>query len=99
MWFRNLTLFRFSKDIAKSLSSLEDDLGKQRLRSCGPLELATRGFVSPYGAGEDTLVHRVQQHALVTLGGEDKLLPSSVVNDELAARLQKIKAKTHKNVG
>jgi recombination associated protein RdgC len=99
MWFRNLTLFRFSKDLAKSFKSLETDLAKKPLRHCGKIELATRGFVSPYGQDSEELVHRSQHFALVTIGAEDKLMPSSVVNDELAARLQKIKAKSGKNVG
>ena len=47
MWFRNLTLFRFSKSAAKSLKSLESRLGEHRLRACGPIELATQGFISP----------------------------------------------------
>ncbi|MBN8885401.1 MAG: recombination-associated protein RdgC [Rudaea sp.] len=99
MWFRNLTLFRFSPAVAKSLKSLEDDLVEKKLRPCGPIELATRGFVSPFGRNEEALVHRTGEFALVTLGGEDKLLPSSVINDELAARLQKIAEKTGRKPG
>jgi len=52
------------------------------------LELATNGFVSPYGRGEEILAHRVGTYALLALGREDRLLPSSVVNDELAARFE-----------
>ena len=99
MWFRNLTLFRFSSTIAKSLKSLESDLDEKRLRPCGPIELATRGFISPYGRDEKSLVHRVGKFVLLTIGGEDKLLPSSVINDELSARLQKIAEKTEERVG
>ena len=99
MWFRNLTLFRFSSTIAKSLKSLESDLDEKRLRPCGPIELATRGFISPYGRDEKSLVHRVGKFVLLTIGGEDKLLPSSVINDELSARLQKIAEKTGERVG
>ncbi len=98
MWFRNLTLFRFSSAIAKSLKSLESDLDKKRLRPCGPIELATRGFISPHGRGETPLVHRVGKLALLTIGSEDKLLPSSVINEELGARLQKIGEKTGKRI-
>jgi recombination associated protein RdgC len=99
MWFRNLTLFRFSKDLVKTLKTLEADLDKKQLRACGKLELATRGFVSPYGRDSEEMVHRSQSFALITIGGEDKLLPTSVVNDELATRLEKIKHKSGKNVG
>ncbi|MGH8123445.1 MAG: recombination-associated protein RdgC [Rudaea sp.] len=99
MWFRNLTLFRFSSAIAKSLKSLESDLDEKRLRPCGPIELATHGFISPYGRNEKSLVHRVGKFALLTIGSEDKLLPSSVINDELTMRLQKITEKMGKRIG
>ncbi|MDR3390048.1 MAG: recombination-associated protein RdgC [Rudaea sp.] len=99
MWFRNLTLFRFSESSAKTLKTLETHLDGHRLRACGPLELATRGFVSPYGRGEEVLAHRVGPYVLMTLGREDRLLPNSVVDEELAARLQKIVEKERRKIG
>ena len=99
MWFRNLSLFRFSEKSARALKSLESKLDAHRLRPVGPIELGTSGFVSPYGSGEETLVHRVGQFALVSVGREDRLLPSVVVNQELAARLQKIEEKEGKRPG
>lgn len=99
MWFRNLTFFRFSKATSKSLDALEAALEERRLRDCGPLELATHGFVSPYGRNEAALVHRQSGHALLTMGSEHRLLPNSVVNEELAARLQKISEKEGKRIG
>jgi recombination associated protein RdgC len=99
MWFRNLTLFRFSKSAAKSLKSLESRLGEHRLRACGPIELATQGFISPYGRDEDTLLHQVGHFSLLISAREDKLLPNSVVSDELNARLRKMSEKAGKPVG
>src|SRR5262249_23213913 len=99
MWFRNLTLFRFSKNVAKSLKSLEDKLADRRLRHCGPVELATEGFISPYGRAEENLLHRVGTFSLLTAAREDKLLPNSVVSDELAARLKKIAEKQGRPIG
>jgi len=99
MWFRNLTLFRFSEHAAKVLKSLDDKLGAQALKRCGPLELSSQGFVSPYGRDEAALSHHVGPFALVTVGREDRLLPASVVNDELAARLRKITEKEHRKIG
>jgi len=99
MWFRNLTLFRFSKSAARKLKSLESGLADHRLRACGPIELSTQGFVSPYGRDEETLVHEVGKFILLTAAREDKLLPNSVVNDELAARLKKLADKGGKAVG
>ena len=39
MFFRNLTLFRFSPAIADDLNRLDKALGDHRLRPCGPLEM------------------------------------------------------------
>lgn len=99
MWFRNLTLFRFSKSAAKSLKALEAKLDKHRLRPCGPIELATQGFISPHGREEDALLHEVGAFSLLTAAREDKLLPNSVVSDELNARLRKMSEKAGKPVG
>src|SRR5579885_620121 len=89
MFFRNLTLFRFSSEVAKSLDDLESVLAEHALRPCGPLESVTRGFVSPFGPESSVLTHKVGRATLFTLGAEEKLLPAAVVNAELGARLRK----------
>lgn len=99
MWFRNLTLFRFSEKSAKALKSLESKLDGHRLRPVGKVELSSSGFVSPYGRDEETLVHRIAHFALISAGRNDRLLPNSVVNEELAARLKKITEKERRKVG
>ncbi|MCQ4165780.1 recombination-associated protein RdgC [Tahibacter harae] len=99
MFFRNLSLFRFSEAMAASLAELETHLEQKRLRPCGPLEQSTRGFVSPHGRNAELLAHRAGNFVLVALGGEDKLLPGSVVNEELSARLQKITEEQGRRVG
>jgi recombination associated protein RdgC len=99
MWFRNLTLFRFSKSAGKNLKTLEAKLDKHRLRPCGPIELASQGFISPRGREEDALLHEVGRFSLLTAAREDKLLPNSVVSDELNARLRKMSEKAGKPAG
>ena len=99
MFFRNLTLFRFSPAVAKTLSDLETALADRALRACGPLEAATRGFVSPFGPDSEVLAHTVGQTTLFTLGTEEKLLPAAVVNAELGLRLRKEAERRGKPVG
>ena len=99
MFFRNLTLFRFSPSVARSLKDLDTALADHALRACGPLELATRGFVSPFGPDSDVLSHTVGNAVLVTLGTEEKLLPAAVVNAELGKRLRKESERRGKPVG
>ena len=100
MFFRNLTLFRFSPSVAEDLTRLDEALNDHRLRPCGPLEMGTRGFVPPVGRGDDApMTHVVNTCTLVTVGSEEKLLPSAVVNDELQRRVQKIAEEEGRKVG
>ncbi|MGH8190243.1 MAG: recombination-associated protein RdgC [Rhodanobacteraceae bacterium] len=99
MVFRHLTLFRFSSAVGKSLKGLEEALAGRALRACGPLEAATRGFVSPFGPDSEVLSHTVGKATLVTLGSEEKLLPAAVVNAELGKRLRKEAQRRGRPVG
>ncbi|MGB8636305.1 MAG: recombination-associated protein RdgC [Rhodanobacteraceae bacterium] len=86
MFFRNLTLFRFSATAGKSLGELDTLLGEHPLRACGPLEMFTRGFVSPLGPDEEVMTRTLGHHTLFSLGQEDKLLPAAVVAAETSRR-------------
>jgi recombination associated protein RdgC len=100
MFFRNLTLFRFSPAVAEDLKRLEEALGEHRLRPCGPLEMGTRGFVPPVGRGDEAaMTHVVNACTLLTVGAEEKLLPAAVVNDELQRKVQKIAEEEGRKVG
>ena len=99
MFFRNLSLFRFAASVSKSLKTIEKDLASQRLRECGPLELATHGFVSPFGRESEELMHQFGAFTLISIGAEERLLPSVVVNEELAERLAKIAEKEGRRMG
>jgi len=100
-FFRNLTLFRVSPAVAEDLKRLEEAVAEHRLRPCGPLEMMTKGFVPPIGRQDESasLTHQVKDCIRVVIGGEDKLLPSSVVNDELQRKVQKIAEEEGRKVG
>lgn len=100
MFFRNLTLFRFPASI--NFDDLETQLADAALKPVGPMELSSRGFISPFGraGGEDAaLMHRINDAIWLTVGGEDKLLPSSVVNDLLQKKVDEFEAKNARRPG
>lgn len=100
MFFRNLTLFRFPASI--NFDNLETQLADAVLKPVGPMELSSRGFISPFGrAGGDeaALMHRIEDSIWLTVGGEDKLLPSSVVNDLLQKKVDEFEAKNARRPG
>lgn len=100
MLFRNATLFRFSPAVAGELKRLEEVLGEHRLRPCGPMEMFTKGFVPPVGNDEDSpLLNTVKHCTWFAVGGEDKMLPAAVVNDELQRKVRKIAEEHGRKVG
>jgi recombination associated protein RdgC len=88
MWFRNLVLYRLPPGWSLSASQLEEKLGTRPLQACGALEMLTRGWVAPSSSGR--LVHTLNQHHLIALGVEQKLLPAAIVRQE-ALRRAKLK--------
>lgn len=92
MFFRNLTFLRFPM-ASVGLFPLEEGLAACRLKPIGALEMASRGFVSPFGRGDDALVAGLERLHWVTIGGVDRLLPPAVVNEMLAKRLDEIEEK------
>jgi len=97
MFFRNLTLFRFSPSL--DLSHLDEGLAETTLKPVGPLELSSRGFVSPFGRDAEALSHRIGDAIWLTVGGEDRLLPAAVVNDLLARKLAEMEQKEGRKPG
>jgi recombination associated protein RdgC len=97
MFFRNLTLFRFPTTL--KLSRLESHLADCALKPAGPLELSSRGFVSPFGRDGETLMHKVGDCVWLTVGGEERLLPSSVVNEEAAKKIAKAEHREGRKLG
>ena len=104
MFFRNLTLFRFPTSL--DLTGLDTQLAECALKPVGGLELSSRGFVAPFGNarqlhedGSDVLAHRGNDALWLTIGGEDKLLPSAVVNDLLQKKLDQIEETEGRKLG
>ncbi|MFT4246704.1 MAG: recombination-associated protein RdgC [Pseudomonas sp.] len=98
MFFRNLTLFRFPTSL--DFSEIDKRLPEALLRPVGPLEMTSRGFISPFGRDEqEVLSHRIGEFLWLTVGGEDKILPGSVVNDLLARKVAEIEEKEGRRPG
>ncbi|MDG2525404.1 recombination-associated protein RdgC [Stenotrophomonas sp. HITSZ_GD] len=98
MFFRNLTLFRFPTTL--DFTDIDKLLPEALLKPVGPLEMTSRGFISPFGREEqEVLSHRQGDFLWLTVGGEDKILPGSVVNDLLGRKLAEIEEKEGRKPG
>lgn len=84
MWFRNLVLYRLPPGWSMTAAQLEEKLSARPLQPCGPLEMLSRGWIAPTAGGG--LLHALNQHYLIALGVEQKLLPASVIRQETLRR-------------
>jgi recombination associated protein RdgC len=97
MFFKNLTFFRFPT--THDFSQLDELLPEAALKPVGPMELSSRGFISPFGRDAEALSHRINDSLWLSVGGEDRILPSAVVNDLLGKKLAEFEEKQGRRPG
>ena len=91
MWFRNLQIFRLTDAWDYSTEQLTEKLQRGVFHGCGATDRSARGWVPPRGeVGE--LVFAIERQQLVTLGIEQKLLPSSIINQYAQEKVTAIEA-------
>ena len=80
MWFRNLQIYRLPVNWGLSAETLQEKLAARPFHPCGSQDMSTSGWASP--TKDDRFVLAVEQ----------KLLPSSVVNEVAADKAEAIEA-------
>ncbi len=99
MWFRNLLVYRLTQDIDFDTDKLQAALAAKPARPCASQELATYGFVAPFGKGEDApLVHESQGFLLISARKEERILPGSVVKDAVKEKVDEIESEQMRKV-
>ena len=90
MWFRNLQLYRLPTPWAIDLASLEEQMARGPFVKCPSNQPLSRGWVSPRRDG--ALVFALDRQWLLALAVEQRLLPASVVIEEVKERAEAIEA-------
>ncbi|MHB0775392.1 recombination-associated protein RdgC [Halomonas sp. WWR20] len=85
MWFKTLHLYRLHSD-AVALPLLESALPEMAFRPVGPTESRRIGWAPPAGRGSEQLVHELNGQRLLTALRQERLLPGTVVKDEVEDR-------------
>lgn len=87
MWFKNLQVYRFPAPWDIAPAHLAEQLTRHPFRPVSGYEIQSSGWAPPRDNG--TLVHALNGQMLIALGSEKKLLPSSVVKEEIKVRALK----------
>lgn len=98
MWFRNARVFRFTKPFAITAEELEEKLGADAFKPCGPQETSRQGWVPPLGKHGEQLVHSAGGYHLIALRKEEKILPGPVVKEAVEERAEAIEFEQSRKV-
>lgn len=97
MWFKNLVVYRLPENWAITAEALQEKLAQKPLQPCGGLDKQSRGWVPV--CGDERLVLSLNNQWLIALGMEQRLLPSSVVNQIAKERAAELEAQQGYKVG
>lgn len=93
MWFKNLQLYRVHAQQLLSLEQVAVILEEHRAKPLGNADARRLGWAAPAGRlGNGQLIHEVQGHRLFSALRQERLLPSSVIAEEVADQVAEIEA-------
>jgi recombination associated protein RdgC len=96
MIFKNAKIYTLTQPLTITSEILEHFLGKYEFRHCGAQDLATMGFARCIGG---LFAHVAKGMFTIRIQKEEKLLPGSVVNQELEEMVERIEMETGAPVG
>jgi len=87
MWFKNLAIYRLTEAFTLSPAELEEKMDSMRFKSCAGHEEFSYGWTSPLGRSSDQLIHQSNGFMMLCATKEEKVLPSSVINEMVADKI------------
>lgn len=90
MWYKNIQVYKINNLKKYSEEELESILEAEKFEPCGPTDLIKSGWdVVIENDPENKLVRKVQNKFFLRLRTEEKIIPSSVVKEELKEHVAK----------
>ena len=98
MWFKNLRAYRLTSPFELSPEQLEEKLRGSAFQPCAKSQPLSLGWVAPLGDQSELLVHAANNRFLLCLKREEKLLPSTVVREQLEEKVALIESEEARKV-
>ena len=92
MWFKNVRAYRLTKPFDLSPEQLGLKLAGRSFVPCAKSQAVALGWVPPLGGESLELVHAAAGRLLLKMKREEKLLPSTVVREQLEEKVAAIEA-------
>ena len=90
MWFKNLYMFQLQEPWDITAEKLDGQLEHNIFQKCPASVKSTVGWVSPLGRKSNMLSYHVNGYVMICLRGEEKQVPSSLLQEELANKIELI---------
>ncbi len=90
MWFKNLAVYRFTEPFTLTADVLEQKLRQQPFRPCGSQDEFSFGWTPPLGKASEDMVHASNGFMMLCAKKEEKVIPSSVINEMLQEKISEI---------
>ncbi|MEZ5501838.1 MAG: recombination-associated protein RdgC [Halioglobus sp.] len=98
MWFKNVRAYRLTQPFDLSAEKLGQKLAGRVFAPCAKSQAVAAGWVPPLGGESGALVHAAAGRLLLKLRREEKLLPSTVVREQLDEKIATIEAEQARKV-
>ncbi|WP_048635849.1 recombination-associated protein RdgC [Brenneria goodwinii] len=98
LWFKNLMIYRLSRESVFSADEMEKQLSTFAFTPCGSQDMMKTGWVSPMGSHSDALTHVVNGQIIICARKEEKILPSPVIKQTLLAKIERLEAEQHRKL-
>ncbi len=92
--FRNVRYYRIEGTWPESEQDLSQKLQQAGFEPCGPLTERSSGWMPVDADSSDLLARRVSGADLIRLRSQSRVLPSSVITEELEARIEEYRRRT-----
>ena len=83
MWFKNILFYRFTEQVNYSVEQLQAAFTEHCFTPCKSQELSRYGWVPPHQNMGENLIFQSAGAFLITTQKEEKLVPSTVINQQL----------------
>ena len=98
MWFKNIRAYRLNDSFDLSPSDLEEKMQVGTFTPCAKSQSLSLGWVPALGDGTEALVHAAAGRLLLCLRREEKILPASVIREQLAEKVETIEQEEGRKV-
>lgn len=98
MWFKHALVYQLSNPISYDPDQLADWLSPLAFTPCMPSFPISYGWVSPITNEDSPLVHAAHGYLMICLQIEEKILPTTVVNQTLQKKIKEIENQFERKV-